>query len=152
VDEVVPSAGTIGSAQLLLLSGIGPAAHLDPNYLADDRDMETILSALRVARRIGESPAFRPWGAAEVIPGPDSRDDAAQRIYIRRTTGTEWHQEGTCRMGTDKMAVVDPALRVRCTRGLRVVDASVMPVVPSTNVNGGVIAIAERAAVLIVPG
>ncbi|MDI5971096.1 GMC family oxidoreductase N-terminal domain-containing protein [Streptomyces sp. SL13] len=122
---------------------------LDPNYLGDDRDMDTLLAALRVTRRIGEAPALAPWRAQEAVPGPDTTSDEALREHIRRTTGTEWHPAGTCKMGTDALAVVDPELRVRGIAGLRVADASVMPVVPSTNINAAVIAIAERAAELI---
>jgi len=125
---------------------------LDPNYLADKRDMDTLVSALRIARTIGESPAFKPWRETEVIPGPDTQDDQAWRAHIRQTTrGPEWHPSGTCRMGTDEMAVVDPELRVRGVQGLRVADASVIPVEPSTNIHAAVIAIAERAADLISP-
>jgi choline dehydrogenase len=122
---------------------------LDPNYLADERDMETLLAATRIARRVGESSAFAPWREAEVIPGPDTDDDEGWRAHIRRTACSEFHPVGTCRIGTDELAVVDPALRVRGVQGLRVADASVMPVAPSTNINAGVVALAERAADLI---
>lgn len=95
--------------------------------------METLVSALRIARTIGESPAFKPWREAEIIPGPDAQDEQAWRAHIRQTTwGPEWHPSGTCRRGTDEMAVVDPELRVRGVQGLRVADASVIPVEPST--------------------
>ena len=135
----------------LRLASTDPAAPplLDPNYLGDDRDMDTLVAALRVARRIGEAPALAPWRAQEAVPGPDTTSDEALRAYIRGTTGTEWHPAGTCKMGTDALAVVDPELRVHGVTGLRVADASVMPAVPSTNINAAVIAIAERAADLI---
>lgn len=123
---------------------------LDPNYLADDRDLDTLVAALRIARTVGGSPALKPWRDAEVIPGPDTQDEQAWRAHVRRTAaGPEWHPAGTCRMGTDDGAVVDPELRVRGVQGLRVADASVIPVLPATNINAGVIAIAERAADLI---
>ena len=78
--------------------------------------------------------------------------DEALSAYVRRVANTTWHQVGTCKMGMDEMAVVDPMLRVRGIDHLRVVDASVMPTVPSSNTNAPTIMIAERAADLIVQG
>jgi choline dehydrogenase len=135
----------------LRLAGTNPAEPplLDPKYLSDERDMDTMLAALRVARTVGESPVFAEWQATEAVPGPDTQDEADWKAYIRRTTGTEWHPAGTCRIGADAMAVVDAELRVHGIQGLRVADASVMPVLPSTNINAAVIAIAERASEMI---
>jgi choline dehydrogenase len=122
---------------------------IDPNYFGDDRDMEAMLTALRVARDIGGSPAFDDWRADEVLPGPDVRDPAELRNYLRHGTDPYNHPVGTCRIGTDPAAVVDPQLRVRGVDRLRVADASVMPAIPGANTYAAVLAIAERASTLI---
>ncbi len=87
--------------------------------------------------------------AAELYPGPEVRTDAALRDYVRRTVDSYYHPVGTCRMGSDDGAVVDPDLRVRGVAGLRVADASVMPLIPNAHPHATVLAIAERAAALI---
>ncbi|HEY5990431.1 MAG TPA: GMC oxidoreductase, partial [Streptosporangiaceae bacterium] len=86
---------------------------------------------------------------AELWPGPGVRTSARLRGYIRRAAGSYYHPAGTCRMGTGPAAVVDPQLRVHGVTGLRVADASVMPIVPNAPPNATVLAIAERAADLI---
>jgi choline dehydrogenase-like flavoprotein len=122
---------------------------IDPNYFSDDRDMAGMLTALRVAREIGSSPAFDDWRDAEALPGPDVQEETELRDYLRRDTDPYYHTVGTCRIGTDPAAVVDPQLRVRGVEGLRVADASVMPTVPGANTHATVVAIAERASTLI---
>ena len=93
--------------------------------------------------------AFSPRRDRELLPGPDVRDDAACREFVRRNVTTYFHPVGTCRIGVDDGAVVDPELRVRGVEGLRVADASVMPSIVSANTNATTLAIAERAAVLM---
>jgi choline dehydrogenase len=122
---------------------------IDPNYFGDDRDIAEMLSALRVAREIGSSAAFGDWRAGEAFPGPDVQDPADLRDYLRRDTDPYNHSVGTCRIGTDPAAVVDPQLRVRGVHRLRVADASVMPTIPGANTHATVLAIAERASTLI---
>jgi choline dehydrogenase len=122
---------------------------IDPAYLTDDRDIERFLVGLRMARQVGEASAMKPWCAGELDPGPDAHDDDALITYLRSNTDTYFHPVGTCRMGADDMAVVDPMLRVHGIEGLRVADASIMPSIPSANTNATVLAIAERAADLI---
>ncbi|GAA5010297.1 GMC family oxidoreductase [Actinopolymorpha pittospori] len=122
---------------------------LDPNYYSDPHDLEVMTAGLRVARRIGTADALEPWRGREVFPGGEVRDDASMREYLRRSLRTYSHQVGTCRMGTDALAVVDTGLRVRGVEGLRVADASVMPTIVSANTNATVYAIAERAVDLI---
>ena len=121
---------------------------IDPNYFGDDRDMAGMLTALRVAREIGSSPAFDDWRDGEALPGPDVQDETELRDYLRRDTDPYYHTVGTCRIGTDPAAVVDPQLRVRGIDRLRVADASVMPTVPGANTYATVLAIAERASTL----
>jgi choline dehydrogenase len=122
---------------------------IDPRYYAEPSDLATMTEHLGVARRVGDAEALSRWRKAEVLPGPavQSRDDIAD--YLRQSSGTAFHPVGTCRIGTDPMGVVDTELRVRGVSGLRVADASVMPDIVSVNTNATVVAIAERAADLI---
>ncbi|MCW2639031.1 MAG: glucose-methanol-choline oxidoreductase [Dactylosporangium sp.] len=122
---------------------------IDPNFLGDDRDLAAMLTALDMAREIGSSPALDQWRDEEALPGPDVHDENELRDYLRRDTDPYYHPVGTCRIGTDPAAVVDPQLRVHGIDGLRVADASVMPSIPGANPNATVLAIAERAATLI---
>jgi choline dehydrogenase len=122
---------------------------LNPDYLGDSRDMATMVAGLRVAREIGHAGALAPWRGEEVAPGPCVVDGDAIRAYLRSKLVPYYHYVGTCRIGTDDMAVVDPDLRVRGISRLRVADAGVMPSIVSGNTNATVYAIAERAAALI---
>ena len=130
------------------LSGPSPEDPLliDPNILACERDLESLVASVGLVRRIGASDALAEWGVAEQYPGPEVTSDEAVRDYVRRTAITYHHQAGTCKMGTDAQAVVDPELRVRGLDGLRVADASVMPTVTTGNTNAPSIMIGERAA------
>jgi choline dehydrogenase len=119
---------------------------IDPAYLSDDRDLDRLVVGLRLARELGGTEALAPWRTAESAPGVDVQDDDACRAYLRSTASTYFHPVGTCRIGTDELAVVDPELRVRSVEGLRVADASVMPSIVSAPTNATVLAIAERAA------
>jgi choline dehydrogenase len=122
---------------------------IDPGLLTDERDMSTMLTALRLTREIGAAHALAEWRKEEVQPGPTVRKEAQERDYLRRSTGTYNHPVGTCRLGVDERAVTDLELRVRGIDGLRVADASVMPSIPGANTNATVLAIAERAAAMI---
>ncbi|KJL32826.1 GMC family oxidoreductase [Microbacterium oxydans] len=132
----------------LTLSGpdLADAPNIDLAALADDRDVASLAASVRQCRRIGAQPALADaWGAVEAYPGPDVAD-ADVEDWVRRTAITYHHQVGTCRMGTDADAVVDPQLRVRGILGLRVIDASVIPTVPSGNTNAPAAMIGERGA------
>ncbi|MFD7446315.1 GMC oxidoreductase [Streptomyces sp. NPDC059909] len=122
---------------------------IDPNFFGDDRDMVTMLTALGMARVLGSSPAFDLWRDKEALPGPEVHDESELRDYLRRDTDPYQHALGTCRIGTDPAAVVDPQLRAHGIDGLRVADASVMPTIPGANPNATVLAIAERAATMV---
>ena len=124
---------------------------IDPNYLGDQVDVDRLLSGLRMASEIGNRESLKAWNEGEVFPGPRGRDDASCVEYLRASIMPYFHPVGTCRMGSDREAVVDPQLRVRGVEGLRVADASVMPSIVSANTNATVLAIAERAAALIKP-
>jgi choline dehydrogenase len=137
-----------GSLRLNVADPEGPPL-IDPNYLADERDVERMVVGLRRAREVGESKALSAWRDHELMPGTAVQDDTALRDAVRQNAGTLFHAVGTCRIGTDSGAVVDPELRVHGVAGLRVADASVMPSIVSTNTCATVLAIAERAASLI---
>lgn len=119
------------------------------NYLADPLDREVAVQALKICRHLAGQPSLSSLIVQEVRPGPDVSSDDELLDYFRRTGHTCWHPCGTCRMGTGEDAVVDTSLRVKGVAGLRVVDASVMPFLPSSNTNMPTIMIAERAADLI---
>ncbi|WP_377273083.1 GMC family oxidoreductase [Peterkaempfera sp. SMS 1(5)a] len=133
------------------LAGADPATAplIDPNFFGDDRDMVTMLTALDLAREIGRSPAFDDWRDQEAFPGPDAQDESELRDCLGRDADPYQHAVGTCRIGTDPAAVVDPRLRVYGIEGLRVADASVMPIIPGANPHATVLAVAERAAALV---
>jgi choline dehydrogenase len=122
------------------------------NYLADPRDMQRMLAGLRVTRTVASANAFAKYRGRELCPGLDAKDDKALRAHIAKYTETLYHPAGTCKMGNDATAVVDAELRVRGVDGLRVVDASVMPIVPGGNTNAPTIMIAEKAADMIKSG
>ncbi len=117
-------------------------------FYAAEEDAQRMVAALELTLEICAQPAMRPY-CAEPFTTPDGDDEGAMREHIARTTFSVYHPVGTCRMGTDEDSVVDDQLRVRGIEGLRVVDASVMPVVPRGNTNAPTIAIAERASDLI---
>ena len=124
-----------------------PAIH--PNYLAAQKDCDTMVAGMRALRRIVQAPALARHIAEEVEPGPacDSDDDLLD--YIRRRGSTVYHPVSTCRMGQDDRAVVDARLRVRGFAGLRVIDASIMPSLVSGNTNAATIMIAEKGAAMV---
>ena len=120
-----------------------------PRFLSDPTDCRAMIGGLRFLRRIFGAPALADYIGAEFLPGPDVHTDDELLDYARRNGSTVYHASGTCKMGGDPMAVVDERLRVHGLAGLRVVDASVMPAVTSTNTNSAVIMIAEKAADMI---
>ncbi|NGQ89413.1 glucose-methanol-choline oxidoreductase [Rhodobacter sp. HX-7-19] len=120
---------------------------IDPNFLSDPRDLETLKAGVRLLDRAMQAEALAPWRGKRLYP-LDGTDESLT-ADIRARADTIYHPVGTCRMGRDAMAVVDPALRVHGLEGLRVVDASVMPTLIGGNTNAPTIMIAERAADLI---
>lgn len=122
---------------------------IDPNYWSDPHDLEISLQGLQMARDILAQPALKGFVRKEVLPGPEVRDRAALFDYACRMAKTDHHPVGTCKMGRDSMAVVDPELKLHGIAGLRVCDASVMPVINSSNTNAPTIMIGEKGADLI---
>jgi choline dehydrogenase len=124
-------------------------AAMDPKYLSHEADVQTFLDGMRVARRVAAQPAMRQLIVRETRPGPEVNDDAGLLDYMKGTIQTSWHMVGTCKMGADEAAVVDPQLRVHGLQGLRVVDSSICPTIPSSNTNIPSIAIGEKGADMV---
>jgi choline dehydrogenase len=124
---------------------------INPGFLRDQRDTDRLEAGLAMIRQAAASPALTPVRAAEIAPGPGICASPAVRGWIRGVVTSYWHPAGTCRIGAgaDPGAVVDTDLRVRGVTGLRVADASVIPVIPNAPLNSTVLAVAERAADLI---
>lgn len=119
---------------------------IDARYLAEAIDTRRTLAGIRIAREIVAQKAFDPVRGEELAPGRDARSLAALDRFLRWTAEPDFHGAGSCRMGNDDLAVVDERLAVHGVEGLRVVDASIMPTVPSGNTNAPVMMVAERAA------
>jgi choline dehydrogenase len=120
-----------------------------PNYFSAPRDMEVTLAGIRLARRIFAQPAIAGAVEAETVPGREAQDDEALKQFARLHGSTVFHPVGTCRMGIDPGAVVDPRLRVHGIAGLRVIDASIMPRITTGNTNAPTIMIGEKGAAMI---
>jgi choline dehydrogenase len=120
------------------------------NYLSTERDRREWIEAVRITRRILNQPAFEPYNGGEVSPGPSVETDEEIMDWVARDSETALHPSCTCPLGTDEMSVVDPAtFRVHGVEGLRVVDASVLPIVTNGNIYAPTMMIAERAADVI---
>jgi choline dehydrogenase-like flavoprotein len=137
-----------GSVRLASADPLQPP-QIDANYLAAPRDLEPLVKGFKLARQVLKQAAFAPHRLRELEPGEAVQNDEQIRAYIRARAETVYHPVGTCKMGRDAMAVVDPRLRVHGLSGLRVVDASIMPTLIGGNTNAPTTMIAERAADLI---
>jgi choline dehydrogenase len=122
---------------------------IDPALLSVESDIEPLVRAIKLARRVLASPPFARYRGTETAPGPAVQSDAEIADFIRGASYTVHHQVGTCRMGSGPEAVVDAQLRLHGLQGLRVVDASVIPSIIGGNTNAVVVMIAERAADLV---
>lgn len=122
---------------------------IQPNYLSESRDRETMRDAFKAMREVMHQPSLSRLSDGEIWPHPDVRSDAEIDAFIRATGGTVYHPVGTCRMGSDDDAVVDENLKVRGAENLRVVDASVMPTLVGGNTHAPTVMIAEKAADMI---
>ena len=124
----------------------GDAPKIFFNYLSREEDREVVRAALRLNREVHRQPAFDVYRGRELLPGEETGSDDEIDAFIRETAMTNFHASGTCRMGIDDMAVVDPEGRVHGVEGLRVADASIMPQIPSGNTNAPTIMIGEKIA------
>ncbi len=138
-----------GSVSLTSANSASPV-RLDPRYLEEDADLRGLLKGIDLARAIGTADALAEWRLREVVPGPAFADAASLERFVRSSVCTWYHPVGSCKMGVDADAVVDPELKVRGLEGLRVADASIMPTIVSANTNAASIMIGRRAAGLII--
>lgn len=152
--SIIPGIVKPRSRGTLSLASSDPADPplLDPHYLEVDADLQGLARGIEMAREIGMATALRDWRLREVVPGPEVDGAGALERFVRGCVCTWYHPVGTCKMGIDADAVVDPELRVRGIAGLRVADASIMPVVVSANTNAASLMIGWRGAGLIAAG
>jgi choline dehydrogenase len=122
---------------------------INPRYLSEEADRRAIIGGLKMARRIFAAPALQRFVREETLPGRQVQSDDELLDYARRNGSTCYHASCTCLMGSHAMSVVDDELKVHGLDGLRVIDASVMPAVTSTNTNAPTIMIAEKGAAII---
>jgi choline dehydrogenase-like flavoprotein len=158
VEKLKNAGVTLNSAYLhprsrgtVRLASNDPAAAplIDPNYWSDPHDRKMSLEGLKIAREIMQQGALKPYVMAERLPGPKVVSDDDLFDYACANAKTDHHPVGTCRMGTDAMAVVDLKLKVRGLEGLRVCDSSIMPRIPSCNTNAPTIMVGEKGADII---
>jgi len=123
--------------------------HIDPHFLEEPEDLQLFLTAIRKCREICAHPEMSEHLREELTPGVERASDAELTEEIRLRAMTVYHPAGSCKMGVDEMAVVDPTLKVRGLEGLRVADASIMPQVTGGNTNAPCMMIGERAAALV---
>jgi choline dehydrogenase len=119
------------------------------NFLAERIDRDCVLACMRMVRRLVAAPPLVWLGAEEFAPGPAAKSDEELLDFVTRNAETTYHPVGTCKMGSDALAVVDDRLRVRGISGLRVADASIMPTLTSGNTNAPSIMIGEKAASMV---
>lgn len=127
---------------------LAPAV-IRPNYLSAEGDAEVLLAGIQHARRIFAAPAFADHSAGETVPGRPIETAEDAKGFAREAGATLYHPVGTCKMGEDPMAVVDPRLKVHGIDGLRVIDASVMPTLTTGNTNAPTIMIGEKGADMV---
>ena len=137
-----------GEVMITSSDPLAPPA-IRPRYLTVQSDVDGLVSAMMIGRRIMEAEPMRPHLEAEVLPGPDCRSEADMEHFVRSRGGISFHPAGTCKMGEDALAVVDERLCVRGVGRLRVVDASIMPTLISGNTNAPAIMIGEKGADMI---
>ena len=123
---------------------------IDPGYLTDGRDLDALVAGIGVTREVAAQPALADWGLVETLPGPDADRPDALREYVRQMVMSYGHPVGTCALGTGPAAVVDPSLRVRGVRNLRIADASVLPRIPTVAPSVTAQLVGWRAAELLV--
>jgi len=137
-----------GTLRLAAADANKPAL-IDPAYYSDAEDLATMVHGVRKARQIGHSAGLAEWGARELRPGKRTQSDQAIARYVRKNTITTYHFAGTCAMGTGEAAAIDTELRVRGVKGVRVADASAIPVTPVSALNAPSMLIGYRCAQML---
>ncbi|MEM9439444.1 MAG: GMC oxidoreductase [Pseudomonadota bacterium] len=125
---------------------------MQPNYLTVEADRQVAIACVRWCRSLLATKALAPYREAEILPGPDCQTDDQVLAHIRQTGATVYHAIGTCRMGRDPLAVVDDRLRVQGIQGLHMIDASIMPTMPSANTNAATLMIVEKGSDFLLTG
>ncbi|WP_408607693.1 GMC family oxidoreductase [Enterovibrio coralii] len=133
------------------ITSTDPLKHpaIQPCYLSDERDQTVIINAIKVARKIANTPPLSEHVLSEYVPGEKFQTDEELLTAAREFSQTIYHPTSTCKMGVDEMAVVNARLQVYGVENLRVVDASIMPEIASGNTNAPTIMIAEKASDMI---
>lgn len=142
---------SIGSVTLRSTNPLDAPA-IDPNFLDDPYDWKISIAGFKWGRKILNSPSFKPFIKRELMPGVESQSDEEIKDYIRKWSKTDYHPVGSCKMGSDDMAVVDTQLKVHGINGLRVIDASIMPTLISGNTQAPSIMVGEKGAAIIRAG
>ncbi len=122
---------------------------IKPNLLGDADDMRRMIDGVKIAQSIYRAPTFLPYFDGPFLPGPGIESDDEIEAYVRANTAPTYHPVGSCTMGLDALAVVDPRLRVVGIEGLRVIDASIMPIIPSANTNAPSIMVGEKGSDMV---
>jgi choline dehydrogenase len=148
VGAVLLRPQSVGAVSLESSDPLAPPS-IQPGYLTAAADADVLVEGTRLARRILRTAPLEPYVGEELLPGDAAQTDAQIAAVVRQRAHTLYHPVGTCRMGVDELAVVDPELRLRGVEGLRVADASVMPTLISGHTNAAVLMIGEKAADLI---
>ncbi len=122
---------------------------IEPNYFDDETELDALVKGVKIVRRILAQPAMQPFHGGEEVPGDAVQTDDEIRRFILEKMETVYHTAGSCKMGIDTMAVVDPQLKVHGVQNLRVIDASIMPTITGSNIHGPTVMIAEKGADMI---
>jgi choline dehydrogenase len=124
-------------------------SRIQPNYLSHEKDVKVLVEGVKLGRKVAQTAAMTPFRGPEHMPGAKITKDEELVEFVKNAVETLYHPVGTCKMGTDALSVVDSSLAVKNFAGLRVVDASVMPIIPGGNTNAPTIMIAEKASDVI---
>lgn len=122
---------------------------IEANYFAQETELEALIKGVKIARKILNQPAFAEFNGGEEVPGPSVKTNADIRQFILEKMETVYHTAGSCKMGTDPLAVVDPQLKVHGIENLRVIDSSIMPTITGSNIHGPTVMIAEKGAHMV---
>ncbi len=143
-----------GSRGRITLQSADPFDHprIEANYFADRMELEALIKGVKIARQIIAQKAMDDIRGEEEVPGPQVQSDREIQDFIMQKMESVYHTAGSCKMGVDKMAVVDPQLKVRGVKRLRVIDSSILPTITGSNIHGPTVMIAEKGAFMVLGG